>query len=68
MAAKKGMELDTKLQAVVDGEFAEFERYLPTPQDVAMYRRKRKEYWEKIATKLKEEANTDGRADSTQAN
>ena len=68
MAAKKGMELDTKLQAVVDGEFAEFERYLLTPQDVAMYRRKRKEYWEKIATKLKEEANTDGRTDSTQAN
>ena len=68
MAAKKGMELDTKLQAVVDSEFAEFERYLPTPQDVTMYRRKRKEYWEKVVTKLKEEANTDGRADSTQAN
>ena len=66
--AKKGMELDTKLQAVVDSEFAEFERYLPTPQDIAMYRRKRKEYWEKIATKLKEEANTDGRTDSAQAN
>ena len=62
------MVLDAKLQAVVDEEFAEFERYLPTPQDVAMYRRKRKEDWEKIATKLKEEANTDGRADSTQAN
>ena len=62
------MELDAKLQAVVDEEFAEFERYLPTPQDVAMYRRKRKEYWEKVATKFKEDVNTDGRADSTQAN
>ena len=63
--AKKGMELDTKLQAVVDGEFAEFERYLPTPQDVAMYRRKRKEYWDNISARLKEEALMNGRTDDS---
>ena len=65
--AKRGIELDEKIRAVVDEEFAEFERYLPTPQDVAMYRRKRKEYWDKIATRLKEDT-ADGRPDSAQAN
>ncbi len=66
--AKRGIELDGKFQAITDEEFAEFEKYLPTPQDVAMYRRKRKEYWGKIVARLKEDTNTDGRPDSAQAN
>ena len=64
--AKRGIELDEKIRAVVDEEFAEFERYLPTPQDVAMYRRKRKEYWEKISAKVKEDM-SNGRADDSTA-
>lgn len=65
--AKRGIELDDKVKAVVDEEFAEFEKYLPTPQDVAMYRRKRKEYWERISTRLKEDT-ADGRPDNAPSN
>ena len=44
--------------------FADFEKYLPCKQDIEMYRRKRVEYWDKIAVRLREEM-TDGRPDNT---
>ena len=61
---KKSLELDARIQAVVDEEFSDFEKYLPTPQDKALYKRKRKEYWGKISARLKEES-SDGRTDDT---
>ena len=61
MASKK-MELDVRVQTIIDEEFSEYENYLPTIQDVAMYRRKRKEYWTKVNARLKEGLN-DGRTD-----
>ncbi len=63
MASKKALELDERLRKLIDDEFSEFEKYLPSPQDVNVYRRKRKEYWDKIAAKLAEEALRNGRAD-----
>ena len=61
---KKVLELDARMQKVIDEEFADYEKYLGTPQDVAMYRRKRKEYWTKITARLKE-GTTDGRTDDS---
>ena len=60
---KKTFELDTRIESIVREEYAEFEKYLPTPQDRAMYRRKQKEYWDKINTRLRE-GMIDGRADN----
>ncbi len=51
---KKPLELDTRIEAIICEEYAEFERYLPTPQDKSMYRRKQKEYWDKIHARLRE--------------
>ncbi|MBQ7665788.1 MAG: hypothetical protein IJS42_03635 [Synergistaceae bacterium] len=62
MANKKNFELDARVIQIIDEEFAEYERYLPTIQDVAQYRRKRKEYWTKINARIREELN-DGRTD-----
>ena len=62
MASKRALELDARLQKIIDDVFSGFEIYLPSPQDVALYRRKRNEYWDKIVAKLKEE-NVDGRTD-----
>ena len=63
MAVKK-LELDVRVQQIIDEEFSEFEKYLPSIQDVAMYRRKRKEYWNKVNARIREELNNnDGRTD-----
>ena len=51
---KKGCELDSRVIAVIQEEYADFAKYLPTPQDRAMYTRKVKEYWDKINARLKE--------------
>lgn len=51
---KKGIELDERIIAVIQEEYAEFAKYLPTPQDRAMYFRKIKEYWDKITARLRE--------------
>lgn len=51
---KKGCELDSRVITVIQEEYADFARYLPTPQDRAMFGRKVKEYWEKINARLKE--------------
>ena len=62
--ANKKLELDMRIQQIIDEEFAEFENYLPTKQEVAMYRRKRKEYWTKVNARIREELNgNDGRTD-----
>ena len=62
--ASKRIELDMRIQQIIDEEFAEYETYLPTKQDVAMYRRKRKEYWTKVNARIREELNAnDGRTD-----
>ena len=60
---KKTFELDTRIESIVREEYAEFEKYLPTPQDKAMYRRKQKEYCDKINARLREGV-IDGRADN----
>lgn len=62
MASKKNFELDARVIQIIDEEFAEYEKYLPTIQDIAQYRRKRKEYWTKINARIREELN-DGRTD-----
>ena len=62
MASKKNFELDARVIQIIDEEFAEYERYLPTIQDIAQYKRKRKEYWTKINARIREELN-DGRTD-----
>lgn len=62
-ANKKNLELDPRLRTMIDEEFAEFEKYLPSPQDVNLYRRKRKEYWDRITARLKEDIISDGRTD-----
>lgn len=63
MAGKKQLELDVRVQGIIEEEFSDFEKYLPTPQDAHMYRRKRADYWNRILARIKE-ANGDGRADS----
>ena len=60
---KKVMELDVRIQKIIDEEFADFEKYLPSVQDRKMYARKRKEYWDKITVRIKEEL-PDGRTDA----
>ncbi|MBQ7215554.1 MAG: hypothetical protein IJS39_06180 [Synergistaceae bacterium] len=62
-AVKKTLELDTRIESIVREEYADFEHYLPTAQDKAMYRRKQKEYWDKINARLREGV-IDGRADN----
>ena len=65
MANKKALELDERLRKLIDDEFARYEKYLPSIQDVQQYQRKRKEYWENISARLKEEALMNGRADDS---
>lgn len=65
MASKKALELDERLRKLIDDEFARYEKYLPSIQDVQQYQRKRKEYWENISARLKEEALMNGRADDS---
>ena len=66
MASKRVLELDERVRQMIDDEFADYERYLPNVQDIAQYRRKRKEYWEKISAKVKEDM-SNGRADDSTA-
>lgn len=63
MAVKRGLEMDARVEKMIDEEFADFEKYLPCAQDAMMYRRKRAEYWNKVRARLKEEV-IDGRADN----
>ena len=62
--SRKPVELDARVQAIIEEEFADFGKYLPTPQDKQMYNRKRKEYWDRVSARIREELN-DGRADDT---
>ena len=63
MGSRRNLELDACVQAIIDDEFAEFEQYLPNIQEVNVYRRKRKEYWDKVNGRLKEENAINGRTD-----
>ena len=65
MATKKALELDERVRKLIDDEFSEYEKYLPSIQDVHQYRRKRKEYWDNISARLKEEALMNGRSDDS---
>lgn len=65
MASKKALELDERVRKLIDDEFSEYEKYLPSIQEVHQYRRKRKEYWDNISARLKEEALINGRADDS---
>ena len=64
MATKRGLELDERVRQIIDEEFADYERYLPNIQDVAQYRRKRKEYWDKVSARIKEDY-SNGRTDES---
>lgn len=66
--SKKASELDPRIQAIIDGEFADFGKYLPTPQDKKMYERKRKEYWDRAGTRIKEELKDGVRGDDSTGN
>ena len=81
LAAKKGAEIEKgaeaglnvleffeRLKRISDEEFSDFEKYMPTLQDVRMYQRKRKEYWEKVSAKVNEiikESAINGRTEET---
>lgn len=65
MATKKALELDERVRKLIDDEFSEYEKYLPSIQDIHQYRRKRKEYWDNISARLKEEPLINGRADDS---
>lgn len=67
MATKKALELDERVRKLIDEEFSEYEKYLPSIQDRAQYQRKRKEYWDNISARLKEDALINGRADDNTA-
>ena len=65
MATKKALELDERVRKLIDDEFSEYEKYLPSIQDRAQYQRKRKEYWDNIIARLKEDALINGRTDDS---
>ena len=65
MASKKALELDERVRNLIDETFADYERYLPSIQDRAQYQRKRKEYWDNIIARLKEDALINGRTDDS---
>ena len=68
MSAKKNLELYARVKQIIDEEFADFEKYMPTIQDVRMYQRKRVEYWENVFARIKE-SNENGRtAEDTAVN
>ena len=66
-ASKKTLELDPRLKAIIDEEFAKFDKFLPSPQEKKVYERKRKEFWDNISVRLKEETISDGRTDDATA-
>lgn len=68
MAVKKTLELDARVKQIIEEEFTNFEKYLPTLQDKRMYQRKRKEYWERVSARIKESNENNGRTDDTAIN
>jgi hypothetical protein len=50
------MEMDGALGDLIVEVFADFEQFLPSPQDVHLYRRKVKEYVDRIQVRLSETA------------
>ena len=60
MANKKFVELDARVQQIIQEVYADFLTYLPMPQDKNVYKRKQKEYMSIILARVKEELN-DGR-------
>lgn len=58
------LELHPRVKEIIDEEFADYEKYLPTAQDVRVYQRKRAGYWENVYARIKE-SNENGRADDT---
>lgn len=65
MARPSKKVLGLELEKIIDEEFAKFEEFLPSPQDVAVYRRKRREYMDAINARLKEGGASDGRDDDS---
>ncbi len=61
----KNLELDARVEHIIDETFSDFEKYMPTLQDVRMFQRKRREYWESIRARINKENNTNGRAEQT---
>ena len=67
-AQVKNLELDPRVQKIIDEEFSDYGKYLPTPQDVNVYRRKRAEYWDNVHARIKEVNALNGRTDNTAVN
>ena len=67
MANKKFVELDARVQQIIQEVYADFLTYLPMPQDKYVYQRKQKEYMDMIIARIKEELNDGRTADDTTA-
>lgn len=61
----KDLDLDARVKQIIDEEFSDFEKYMPTLQDVRMFQRKRNEYWENVSARIKEINDNNGRAEQT---
>ena len=66
MANNKRYEIDVKVENIIKKAYDQFEKYLPTPQDKALWHRKTKEFWDTIHAGIKEL--NDGRTDDTASN
>lgn len=67
MANKKFVELDARVQQIIQEVYADFLKYLPMPQDKNVYKRKQKEYMDIIIARIREELNDGRTADDTAA-
>lgn len=54
--ARRKTGMDAALGELIVEVFADFEKFLPSPQDVHLYRRKVKEYVDRIQVRLGETA------------
>lgn len=61
MARASRKALGVEMEKIIDEEFSKFEEFLPSPQDVAVYRRKRREYLDAINARMREGGLDDGR-------
>ena len=60
---KKGYELDVRVENIIKRVYSDFEKFLQTPQDVALFRRKVEQFWDTIHAELKELATDNGNAE-----
>lgn len=61
--SKKGYELDVRVENIIKRAYSDYEKYLQTPQDIALFRRKCEQYWDTIHAELTELATDNGNAE-----